>query len=232
MRRVSARHRRRSASARNGRHECSARTAPASGCSTCGKPTSWCSARRACATTTCMSQRSRRAALAATGSLAIARPDPAADSPLSPGFAFREVLNPCVARMAQSRRARIWKMSSNCSSMWWRRGRTRSRALISTWQASRSCGPKLVGRLSWRHARKLRCTRRQPVPGPVPVLVENSAASPELGFHAVCLYSLISPASLAWRRIPVTGPGNAMTSGSSSGARKPMSLPWWLRPVL
>src|SRR5215472_9533545 len=44
-----------------------------------------------------------------------------------------------------------------------------------------------------------------------PVLVENSATRAELGFHAVCRYSLISPASLVRRRIWVAGPGKAMT---------------------
>src|SRR5690242_3000217 len=58
------------------------------------------------------------------------------------------------------------------------------------------------------------------------VLVENSAAGTGLGFHAVCRYSLISPASLVWRWIQVTRPGKAMTSGLSSGARRPMPLPW------
>jgi hypothetical protein len=70
------------------------------------------------------------------------------------------------------------------------------------------------------------------LPLPEPVLVENSAASTGLGFHAVRQHSLISPASLAWRWNRVTGPGNAMTSGLSSGARSPMPFPWWLRPVL
>jgi hypothetical protein len=40
---------------------------------------------------------------------------------------------------------------------------------------------------------------------------KNSAASVGLGFHAVCRYSLISPASLVWRRIWVGGTGQAMT---------------------
>jgi hypothetical protein len=65
-----------------------------------------------------------------------------------------------------------------------------------------------------------------------PVLVENSATSAELGFHAVCRYSLISPASLVRRWIWAAGPGKAMTSRLSSGARSSMPLPWWLRPVL
>jgi hypothetical protein len=30
----------------------------------------------------------------------------------------------------------------------------------------------------------------------------------------------------------VAGTGKAMMSGSSSGARRPMPSPWWLRPVL
>ena len=58
-----------------------------------------------------------------------------------------------------------------------------------------------------------------------PVLVENSGTSADLGFHAVCRYSLISPASLARRWIRAAGPGKAMTSGLSSGARRPMPLP-------
>jgi len=66
----------------------------------------------------------------------------------------------------------------------------------------------------------------------VPVLVENSAAGADLGFHAACRYSLISPPSLARRWIRVAGPGRAITSWSSSGARRLMPLPWWLRPVL
>jgi hypothetical protein len=41
--------------------------------------------------------------------------------------------------------------------------------------------------------------------GTVPVLVENSATSAELGFHAICRYSLISPASLVRRWIRVAG---------------------------
>jgi integrase len=63
-----------------------------------------------------------------------------------------------------------------------------------------------------------------------PVLVENSGA--DLGFHAAYRYSLISPPSLARRWIRVAGPGRAITSWSSSGARRLMPLPWWLRPVL
>jgi hypothetical protein len=66
----------------------------------------------------------------------------------------------------------------------------------------------------------------------LPLLVENSGTSTGLGFHDACRYSLMSPASLARRRIWVAGTGKAMTSGSSSGARKPMPSPWWLRPVL
>ena len=59
----------------------------------------------------------------------------------------------------------------------------------------------------------------------LPVLVENSAASSDLGFHAACRYSLISPASLVRRWIWVGGAGRAMTSGASSGARRPMPSP-------
>jgi hypothetical protein len=66
----------------------------------------------------------------------------------------------------------------------------------------------------------------------MPVLVENSATGTGLGFHAACRYSLISPASLVRRWIRVAGMGKAMTSGASSGARRAMPLPWWLRPVL
>ena len=65
-----------------------------------------------------------------------------------------------------------------------------------------------------------------------PVLVENSATTAGLGFHADCRYSLISPASLARRSTRAAGTGKAMTSGASSGARRPMPSPWWLRPVL
>ena len=65
-----------------------------------------------------------------------------------------------------------------------------------------------------------------------PVLVENSATSAGLGFHAAGRYSLISPASLVLRWIRVAGTGKAMTSGSSSGARRFIPSPWWLRPVL
>jgi hypothetical protein len=57
-----------------------------------------------------------------------------------------------------------------------------------------------------------------------PVLVENSATSADLVFHAACRYSLISPASLVRRWIRVAGPGKAMTFGASSGARR--SMPW------
>jgi hypothetical protein len=64
------------------------------------------------------------------------------------------------------------------------------------------------------------------------VLVENSATTAGLGFHADCRYSLISPASLARRSTRAAGTGKAMTSGASSGARRPMPSPWWLRPVL
>ena len=46
-----------------------------------------------------------------------------------------------------------------------------------------------------------------------------------LGFHAACRYSLISPASLARRWIRAGGMRKAMTSGSSSGARRPMPSP-------
>jgi hypothetical protein len=52
------------------------------------------------------------------------------------------------------------------------------------------------------------------------VPVENSATSAGLGFHAAGRYSLISPASLVLRWIRVAGMGKAMTSGSSSGARR------------
>ena len=58
-----------------------------------------------------------------------------------------------------------------------------------------------------------------------PVLVENSAASADLGFHAACRYSLISPASLVRRWIWVGEAGKAMTSGSSSGACRLMPSP-------
>ena len=68
--------------------------------------------------------------------------------------------------------------------------------------------------------------------GLVPVLVENSATSGDLVFHAACPYSLISPASLVRRWIRVAGPGKALTFGASSGARRSMPWPWWLRPVL
>jgi alkyl hydroperoxide reductase subunit AhpC len=64
------------------------------------------------------------------------------------------------------------------------------------------------------------------------VLVENSATSAGLGFHAACRYSLISPASLVRRWIRAGGMGKAITFGASSGARSPMPSPWWLRPVL
>ena len=66
----------------------------------------------------------------------------------------------------------------------------------------------------------------------LPVPIENSATSADLGFHAACRYSLISPASLDRRRIRAAGTGKALTSGASSGARSPMPLPWWLRPLL
>lgn len=64
------------------------------------------------------------------------------------------------------------------------------------------------------------------------VLVENLTAGADLGFHAACWYSLISPASLVRRRMRAGGTGKAMTSGASSGARRSMPSPWWLRPVL
>jgi len=64
------------------------------------------------------------------------------------------------------------------------------------------------------------------------VMVENSATGAGLGFHAACRYSLMSPASRARRWIWAAGTGKAMRSGSSSGARRFMPLPWWLRPVL
>ena len=51
------------------------------------------------------------------------------------------------------------------------------------------------------------------------------------GFHAVCRYSLISPASRARRWIRASGTGQVMSSRSSSGAQA-MPSPWWLRPVL
>jgi hypothetical protein len=65
-----------------------------------------------------------------------------------------------------------------------------------------------------------------------PVLIENSGTSADLGFHAICRYSLISPASLVRRWMRVAGTGKAMTSRVSSGARSSMPSPWWLRPVL
>ena len=65
-----------------------------------------------------------------------------------------------------------------------------------------------------------------------PVLVENFATTAGLGFHAAGRYSLISPANLARSWIRAAGTGKAMTSGVSSGARRSMPSPWWLRPVL
>ena len=65
-----------------------------------------------------------------------------------------------------------------------------------------------------------------------PVMVENPATGAGLGFYAACWYSLISPASRALRWIRAAGTGKVMRSGSSSGARRPMPSPWWLRPVL
>jgi hypothetical protein len=63
-------------------------------------------------------------------------------------------------------------------------------------------------------------------------MVENPATGAGLGFYAACRYSLISPASRALRWIRAAGTGKVMRSGSSSGARRPMPSPWWLRPVL
>ena len=57
-----------------------------------------------------------------------------------------------------------------------------------------------------------------------PVLVENSTAHADLGFHAACRNSLISPPSRIQRRIRVAGAGKAMTAGASSGACRLM--PW------
>jgi hypothetical protein len=61
---------------------------------------------------------------------------------------------------------------------------------------------------------------------------ENSATGCELAFHAARSYSWISPPSTVRRRIRSVRAGNAITFGSSFGARSPMPSPWWERPAL
>jgi hypothetical protein len=66
----------------------------------------------------------------------------------------------------------------------------------------------------------------------MPVLVENSVTGSGLDFHAAGLYSLSSPPRHCRRRILSIRAGRGFVFGSSSGARKRIPLPWWLRPVL
>ena len=103
---------------------------------------------------------------------------------------------------------------------------------IDLFAALNTATGKVIGQLSAQHrAIDFRDFLDQ-IDRQTDVLVENSATSAGLGFHAAGRYSLISPASLVLRWIRVAGTGKAMRSGSSSGARRFMPSPWWLRPVL
>ena len=64
-----------------------------------------------------------------------------------------------------------------------------------------------------------------------PVLVENSVTGSGLDFHAAGRYSLSSPPRCCRRRIVSMRAGTGIMSGSS-GARRSIPLPWWLRPAL
>jgi len=97
-------------------------------------------------------------------------------------------------------------------------------ALVYTRQQNQATGTALVAVLDWlTHDGQAYAAANGYLP--LPVLVENSAASADLGCHAACRYSLISPASLVRRWIWVGEAGKAMTSGSSSGARRLMPSP-------
>lgn len=65
-----------------------------------------------------------------------------------------------------------------------------------------------------------------------PVVVENSATGRDLQVQAACQYSWMRPPRTVRRWIRSFGTGNAITFGSSFGARRPMPWPWWLRPAL
>ena len=65
-----------------------------------------------------------------------------------------------------------------------------------------------------------------------PVLVENSVTGSGLDFHAAGRYSLSSPPRPCRRRILSIRAGNGIMFGSSSGARRSIPSPWWLRPAL
>jgi hypothetical protein len=68
--------------------------------------------------------------------------------------------------------------------------------------------------------------------GDPPVVVRNSATRVDQGCYAAVSYSLISPPRTRFRRIRSAWAGNGITFGSSSGARRLISAPWWLRPAL
>lgn len=77
-----------------------------------------------------------------------------------------------------------------------------------------------------RNFRKYRGIGRPPCAGRKP------GQGRDLGFHAACWYSLVSPESMVLRWIRSAGVGNGITLGSSFGARSARPAPWWLRPVL
>lgn len=65
-----------------------------------------------------------------------------------------------------------------------------------------------------------------------PVLVENSVTGSGLDFHAAGRYSLSSPPRHCQPRIVSIRTGDGIIFGSSSGARRRIPSPWWLRAVL
>ena len=73
---------------------------------------------------------------------------------------------------------------------------------------------------------------RCPMTATWPVLVENSVTGSGLDFHAAGRYSLSSPPRPCRRRILSIRAGNGIMFGSSSGARRSIPSPWWLRPAL
>jgi hypothetical protein len=74
--------------------------------------------------------------------------------------------------------------------------------------------------------------RRVITPTSRPVVPPKLGPPSDLVVYAAVSYWLISPPRTRFRRIRSAGGWNGMMSGLSSGARRLMSCPWWLRPVL
>ena len=95
---------------------------------------------------------------------------------------------------------------------------------------------ELIGRLSLIEALDAGIgpvkQRARGVTGGQVVLVENSVTGSGLDFHAAGRYSLSSPPRRCRRRILSIRAGNGIMFGSSSGARRSILSPWWLRPAL